>query len=420
MSKFLKVNRTRFVQSFKQNSEDFVPWDLDDKVAAYDFVNRLGFKTPKYSTHKTAKEALNGVEERFVIKGSGGHSSKGVYVLEAQPDGRFLDLMKLRLWSISELIEDASKRPSDYWVREECVASTVFGRPIPFDYKIDCFGGQIVAITQIDRNFWPPRVAIFDGAFIPLEHGKDYSFDPDRWMPASPVLPIHASAMIDMARKLSSATGTRYVRVDCFDTLDGAVFGEFTFASGPPDVGMVKFSPHVLEQFDAALDGVRVERIAGFDLDYPRYWSECEQDVTPTSCQPPEVIGRLQAAASFGDRRYRQQWKVAPDGKLGQHYAFCVTLATLMAGDGSQLFGLQESVRVRSGFLNGSAREDELVEKAKAYHGARLHLGPWHTCRLAEIGAARGEDASLQKLAEVASTGYPHAQRAYARLSARG
>jgi hypothetical protein len=417
MSEFLKLNRKRFASGFQDIPGDRVPWELDDKVNAYEFVSGLGYRVPASLVFATITEALEAEETRFVVKGSGGHSSKRVFVLERLDGERFLDLMRLRVWSKDQLVAEAAKTSAKYWIREECVTSAIYGRPVPLDYKVDCFGGAIVSITQIDRNFWPPRVAIFDGAFVPLSQGIDYALNHERWLPAWPVLPLYASAMVSMARHLSTSTGSRYVRVDCFDTADGPVFGEFTFASGPPSVGMVRFSDRMLAKFDAALCGARCEQISGFDIDYEGYWAETDKDHTPISSQPPDLIGRLNAAATFGDRRYRSQMEIAPKGAMGRHYSFCVALAATMAGDRQQLFLIQEAIRVSAGFLCGKSREQEFVEQATNYHETNRHLGPWHDARLAEIMASRGDDNAMLRLKALAEGGYDYAKGALERLS---
>lgn len=419
MSEYLKMNRKRFVSFPKPIDGDYVPWELDDKANAYDKVRSLGFRVPASEKFDNIEDALDGATGRFVVKGAGGHSGKNVYILEKLDDDAYLDLMATRTWGKSEILEASKRRSAAYWIREEYVESTVYGRAIPLDYKFDCFRNQVVAITQIDRNFWPPRVAIFDGAFVPLRPGVDYTLDPSRWLYGAPVIPIQASKLIDMARILSESTGSDYVRVDLFDGNETPVFGEFTFASGPPDVGMVRFSDTVLSQFDAALVGQPVKAVSGFDIDYQAFWEAARKCSDRLTDQHPAVTGRISASASFGDRRYWYQVEVAPKGKIGEHYKFCLALATIMAGDEQLNFAVQEALRVRSGFICGDARETEFVTQALTYHESRKPSGEWHIARSAQIKASRGDHEALVELKKLADNGYLYAANVYAQLTKR-
>lgn len=418
MSKFLALNRSRFVHAFKEIEGDFVPWKLDDKAAAYEHVRQLGYRIPESLTFMTIEEALGSGSGRFVVKGAGGHSGKNVYILERLEDGLYLDLMASKTWTVQTLKAEASKRRADYWIVEEFVVSTVHGRIVPFDYKFDCFGDQIVAITQIDRNFWPPRVAIFDGAFVPLQAGDDYSLDSKRWKHGAPVVPLCASCMIEMARKLSISTDSAFVRVDLFDGYSEPCFGEFTFASGPPDVGMVKFSERVLSKYDDALAGKEITGVSGFDIDYRAFWNTAMASSDRLTKQHPEVFGRISAAASFGDTRYFHQIDILPGGRLGAHYKLCLALATFMAGKEELAFLIQELIRVRGGFISGDGREEEFVNKALEFHEARRASGKWHVARHAEITARRGDPDALRTIKKLADEGYAYAQGVCSRLIA--
>lgn len=215
--------------------------------AAYEWVEGRGFSTPRRVRTRSAGEALEAGKQfdgRFVVKQPNRHSAMGIYVLEELQTGRYFELFTLTEMGADDV------RPNgpapDYWLTEELLASTIAGRPVPLDYKIFCFRGLITHVIQIDRNVSPPRVAVFDGAFIPLVPGKDYTTNTERWDLCQPVLPIHAGRMLHMASRLSERLQTAFVRVDCFDTPDGPVFGEFTFASGPDDVGMIRYSDRIL------------------------------------------------------------------------------------------------------------------------------------------------------------------------------
>jgi hypothetical protein len=101
-----------------------------------------------------------------------------------------------------------------------------------------------------DYKFW-----VFDGAvrFIQVDHGRfsrhTRQFYTPNWkrldfkmnypaLPANDSAPPHLEEMLRAARVLSD--GFRFVRVDLYDTAQGPLFGELTFA---PEAGLCRFDP---------------------------------------------------------------------------------------------------------------------------------------------------------------------------------
>ena len=277
---YLTLMRKRF-NMLNDPEVDPVPWELDDKDTAYAYVERAGYRVPRYVRTSSPAEALEAgiaMGDRFVIKQPNRHSTMGIYILEKLSNGKFLELFSLKELEAKDVV--AVGPEPDYWLTEECIESQVAGRPLPFDYKVYAFRGKISHVVQIDRNVYPPRIAVFDGAFIPMKPEVDYWTDPDRWLHENHVMPVHAGAILEMASTLSKGLDTRFVRVDCFDGPDGPVFGEFTFASGPDDVGMLIYKSEIFEALDAAIDGADIPAFSGFDIDLDRFYSDLTKEST--------------------------------------------------------------------------------------------------------------------------------------------
>ena len=166
-------------QRFNQRNDpgfDPVPWELDDRETAYKYVEQAGYAVPRYAETSSAAEALAAGEQfgdPFVVKQPSRHSASGVYVLEKLGEDTYLDLLRMKVLAAADI--KALGAAPEYWLAGECIPSMPSGKSVPLGYKVYAFRGQISHITQIDRNVFPPRVAFFDGAFLPLELGKDYS-----------------------------------------------------------------------------------------------------------------------------------------------------------------------------------------------------------------------------------------------------
>ncbi|MHA7219707.1 ATP-grasp fold amidoligase family protein [Arthrobacter sp. MDT1-48-3] len=409
---FLSLMRARFD---RKNDEliDPVPWVLDDKDTAYSYVQKAGYAVPRYEKVSSAMEALAVGERfggRFVVKQPNRHSTMGIYILESLGDGRFLDL-----FSMSELtsaqVKSVPPEP-DYWLAEECLPSTVAGRPLPFDYKVYAFKGAVSHVVQIDRNVYPPRIAVFDGAFIPLQPGKDYSTDPSRWKHENHVLPKHAGAILEMASTLSAGLDTRFVRVDCYDGPDGPVFGEFTFASGPDDIGMLRYSPAIHAALDKAMQTGRVPALSGFDIDMKAFRDALTKD--PTFVSDNLVLSRLSAGAVQGDTRYATKLLTHLKGPNRNAFTLAINLVGWLNGDQSRAFGIQQVLRGRNKILVGDSRLKEFEEAALQFHDARAKGNAWHTARAAEVRLASGDRSALNVIRSLADDGYQHAAKVLA------
>lgn len=410
---FLDLMRQRFNME-NDPAVDPVPWELDDKDTAYAHVVKAGYRVPRFVRSASPAEALAAglaMGDRFVIKQPNRHSTMGIYILEKLPNGKFLELFSLKELEPKDIV--AVGPEPEYWLTEECIESQVPGKPLPFDYKVYAFRGKISHVIQIDRNVYPPRIAVFDGAFIPMRPGSDYTTDPARWLHEKHVMPVYAGAILKMASELSRGLDTRFVRVDCFDGPEGPVFGEFTFASGPDDVGMLLYKASVLEALDAAMDGADIPALSGFDIDMVRFYADLTDESTFDGPRP--ALSRIAGGATAGDTRYATSATgYLRRGDLQPTFALAMNVIGHLNGDGSRDFGIMNALRGKAGHIQSPARLAEFTASALSFHKARAEGNPWHASRAAEVLLASGDMSALDVLRALAADGYAHAGRVVA------
>lgn len=420
MNSFLKMLRARF-EGVEAELGDYVPWALDDKVTAYKFVEESGYRPARYARCGSISEAISIGEkfgQRFLVKQPNRHSSKGIYLLEAIDSHHFINLLDLKKISVDEIRTDGPE--PDYWLAEECIDGEIEGKKIPFDYKIYCFWGRPTVIIQIDRNLSPPRVALFDGSFLPLKQAEHYEIDAKRWRNGFHVIPSHAPALLSMATELATNTDSPFVSVDCYCTADGPRFGEFTFAPGAPDVGMIKFSSTVIASLDRAIGGEKIAPLSGLDIDIDLL-HKC---ITSEKSAFPEIsknyFNYIAGCGSGGDIRYAKLLtSPVAHSPLQHHFQLAARMVGLLNGDSEQAFFIWNSIYSRRGFVVGESHISEYEESALSFHKARALGNPWHSTKAAEIQLARNEEGALAELERLAATGYKHAAHALASYKKR-
>ncbi len=103
--------------------------------------------------------------------------------------------------------------------------------PIPADYKIYTFYGRTKMVFQLNRNIDPAGIAWFDGKFRLLRPGS-MTFNPKHFQPDWPVLPRDWRALLKVAKRVSLALRTPFVRVDLYASDRGPLLGELTLTPG--------------------------------------------------------------------------------------------------------------------------------------------------------------------------------------------
>lgn len=232
--------------------------ELANKQNAATEVARLGLRVPrKFKFYEDIEQFKSWhVKKRAVLKYARGWSSRGVMLLEREGLNEYFDHMALRKHNLNSIkrdqvrVADSFESNEPQWILEEFLEASQSLGAVPYDYKFYVFGGQIGLVVQADRNTSPPKFALFDGAFKPLQLGKDYLLTSENCQPGVPILPPHAIELMWWALKLASITDAPFVSIDLYDTPDGPVFGEFTFSPGGTHKRMFSFSQELIEYFD--------------------------------------------------------------------------------------------------------------------------------------------------------------------------
>lgn len=235
---------------------------LSKKLNSHPFVCDLGLQIPRIIATTGSLHDLDwlSLPDRFVLKYAHGWSARGVMLLERQGDSYFNDL-SLRSYSRDEVVREQERVAATFapapaeWIVEEYVRPTVSVGPIPFDYKFYSFDGRVAMVAQYDRNANPPKIALFDGDFVPLRHGRDYLRDPARLQRGVPLVPLHAAEMLWWAKQLSRQADSPFVSVDMYDSPEGPVFGEFTYSPGAAHRRMLVFSHEHISRLDRYIAG---------------------------------------------------------------------------------------------------------------------------------------------------------------------
>lgn len=252
-SPFLSFVRKEY--NFGRGSE--LRRNLANKEVVGDMISHLGISIPqKLHFFEDINELRNvDLPERFVLKYARGWASRGVMPLVHAGQGQYFCLLSQRVMDVDEIIDSQlriakSFNNNNLWLIEEMVESPINGKPIPLDYKFYCFRGEVGMVVQIDRNSTPPKVALMDGEFMPLQHKKDYVLKTENAQMGIPVVPLHAHDLLEWARILSCFTDSPFVSIDLYDGISGPSFGEFTFSPGGTHKRMWVYGHDFLDKLD--------------------------------------------------------------------------------------------------------------------------------------------------------------------------
>ncbi|MDJ0321723.1 ATP-grasp fold amidoligase family protein [Pseudarthrobacter sp. PS3-L1] len=217
-----------------------VPTHLHNKILGRKFVESIGGPVPKLlATFSSPEEIdLDILPDSFVLKPTFSSSSFGVMVLERKEKG-FYDYLRRRELSARAILDEqkslADKHPAveHFWMVEERIVD-VESNLIPDDYKFFTFQGEIGLIHRTIRDSKKNRHAFFDGDFIPINDPNDKLIAPNRKIIEKVVeqRPEHWERLLNLAKRISVAVPSPFVRVDMYNTSEGPIFGEFTLVPG--------------------------------------------------------------------------------------------------------------------------------------------------------------------------------------------
>lgn len=219
--KQLLVQATRRRQLFNYQPE----WKLNNKRAAYRFIDELGVKRPTtYSFNQPLDEII--LKPASVLKPEQGSSSQGVFIFD-EKGGAF----EVRSGEVLRTSHDAIKKARDLmasgvikkdsWMVEEFIGDFHKGKPLPtIDLKFYSFFGDIGFVLEVERGSktryreWMPDGRMVDTGL--------YS-DKDRFVGRG-----FTNEQLEFAKYISSKIYAPFMRIDFIKSEKAFSFGEFT------------------------------------------------------------------------------------------------------------------------------------------------------------------------------------------------
>lgn len=238
------MNYLEHVEARLKGEESFVPALLGRKERVREFARMIGVRTPEVYFRGPISELPESLPEEFVLKPEFASTSIGINLLQNLGDGMYRDLVAdqdVDFDSIVAKCEEIAtryfeeKRSSAVFVVEEMLRGTDGTIP-PADIRCYTFQGEIGMILMEHHIAGPAHAMFFDGGFHPFKDlDERYGIaDGARAMeffePA--VVPANANEILSVARRISAAVPSAFVRVDLYDTPKGVYLGELTFFPG--------------------------------------------------------------------------------------------------------------------------------------------------------------------------------------------
>jgi hypothetical protein len=225
---------------------------LNNKWNAREFVQRYGCRVPAlyWYGRRAGALPLDSLPTHFVIRPVWGTARRGAHVL-----AHYRDLLHDHVYSKDELRAQVRRdqgRISRFPILvEEFVKTETGDYALPTDYKCFTFGATVGAIQVVQRAGSQARNRFYTASWDPFEDHMNTHLPP-----ADDIDPPRClEEILACARTLGSAYGT-FVRVDCYATDRGCVFGEF---SSIPTDGLY-FTPFADKYFGELWDATFPDR----------------------------------------------------------------------------------------------------------------------------------------------------------------
>jgi hypothetical protein len=202
---------------------------LSNKWNAREFAQRFGFQVPALYWRGRRIGALppDSLPAHFVIRPTWGTTRRGVHIIAHDQD-----LLHERMYFKQELVAEVQREQG--WVArhpilvEEFVKTEAGDYVLPIEYKCHTFGATVGAIEVIQRAGHRGRNRYYTPSWELFEDRMNTHLPPGEYTEP----PRCLDEILECAKRLGIAYGT-YVRIDCYATDKGCVFGEF--ASAPAD-----------------------------------------------------------------------------------------------------------------------------------------------------------------------------------------
>lgn len=229
-----------FIQARLEHSDRFAI--SVDKFDQRNLIKLAGEKQPKILAQGKRVLAIDfgALPRRFVLKVPHLSSERGIWPLEKQPGGRFLNLFSGESIDMTNILEEfgylgikGKKAGNPHVFVEEFFSNGSDRGPIPTDYKFYTFEGGVQLVVVIDRNggkqmnlLGPSGTAISDRVAYLWKASACSSKVPDNFL-----------EMKLAAERVRYATNLPFVSVDLYS--DGATYriGEITPGPGGPFYG---------------------------------------------------------------------------------------------------------------------------------------------------------------------------------------
>ncbi|MDT0677464.1 ATP-grasp fold amidoligase family protein [Autumnicola musiva] len=199
-------------------------FQLNNKHNSREFAQKFNCKVPDlyWEGRKVEKINFGNLPEKYVIRPTIGYSANMVFLMQGDKN-----LFDDREYSEADIVKELSfavkENPELDFLVEEFVSNENGQYPIPDDYKIYSFNGEIACIQVINRTGRKKgTTSFYDENWNQLERVQQEYLDGD----AQPA-PACLQEMIQEAKRLSKAYEI-FARIDFYATQKGAVFGEFT------------------------------------------------------------------------------------------------------------------------------------------------------------------------------------------------
>lgn len=226
-------------------NEKNVPGKIGRKDIVRSFCDLIGVKTPNI-IHASKLEEIhpNNLPENFVLKPSFASTSIGVKLLRKEKNS-FIDLIEKKEISWETIKKESieiSKKIYDEKFNEAVflIEELLFdheGNTPPQDIRFYAFQGEIGMILKEDHLTDDSTHAMyFDGNFIPFpdvnsRYGVAQQAKNLEYIVEAEV-PNNWQALLNVAKRVSSAVPSPFARIDLYDTPNGIYLGEVTFTPG--------------------------------------------------------------------------------------------------------------------------------------------------------------------------------------------
>lgn len=227
-----------------EGNDQFAPESLELKQNVRSFAQAVGVKHPEVYFQGPLAELPTSLPNEFVLKPDFASTSIGVFLLESLTSYEFKDLVHDVVITRAELVDRCNAVVERF--REKSGGSTVFiveellrapdGSTPPPDIRCYTFQGEIGMILMEHHITGDARAMYFDGNFHPFVDVQErYGIAESARVreaiePAT--TPAIASDLLAVARRLSVAVPSAFVRVDLYSTNKGIYLGELTLFPG--------------------------------------------------------------------------------------------------------------------------------------------------------------------------------------------